>query len=155
MPGKELIGKIIPATEWSSAILPILNEGHNLKIPLSGLSMYPLLAGGRDEAVLSTVQGKKLKRGDIVLYVREDGTHVLHRVYHIKNNAFFMLGDAHTWIEGPIKKEDILAVAVSVIRKDKTISCKRFDYRMVSALWLLVRPLRPLIMRAARRILHF
>ena len=137
-----------------TAILPILNEGHNLKIPLSGLSMYPLLVGGRDEAVISTVQGKKLKRGDIVLYVREDGTQVMHRIHHIKSNTFFMLGDAHTWIEGPIKKEAVLAVAVAVIRKGKMVLCNRFDYKIISAFWLFVRPLRPMIICAARSLLR-
>lgn len=140
--------------QWSSAILSILNEGHNLKIPLSGRSMFPLIAGGRDEAVISTVLGKRLKRGDIVLYVREDGTHVLHRIHHIKNDDFFILGDAHTCIEGPIKKEKVMAVAEAVIRKDKTILCSRFDYRMISAIWLLVRPLRPMIMRVVTSLLH-
>ena len=152
MSGKELTKKIIPAVQWSSAILPILDEGHNLRIPLSGRSMFPLLKGGRDDAVISTVHGKTLKRGDIVLYVQEDGTHVLHRIHHIKNDDFFMLGDAHTSIEGPIKNEKILAVAVAVIRKDKTISCSRYDYRIASALWLLVRPLRPKVMHVAIRL---
>lgn len=152
MSGIKAAKEKIPAIQWSTALLPILNEGHQLKIPLSGLSMFPLLAGGRDEAVLSTIRGKKLKRGDIVLYVREDGTHVLHRIQDVKKGSYFMLGDAHTWIEGPISKEAILAVAVAVVRKNKTISCKRLDYRFISAIWILVRPLRPLIMRVLRKI---
>lgn len=142
----------IPAVQWSSAIIPFLDEGHQLKIPLSGLSMFPLIVGGRDEAVLSAVQRRELRRGDIVLYVQADGTHVLHRIHHIKNNEFYMLGDAQTWIEGPIRRESILAVAVAVIRKGKTISCKRMDYRAFSALWLLVRPLRPAVMHVAIRL---
>jgi len=150
MSGKELKDNTISAVQWSSAILPILNEGHSLKIPLSGLSMHPLLVGERDEAVISSVQGRKLKKGDIVLYVREDGTHVLHRIHHINRNGYYMLGDAQTWIEGPVKREKVLAVAVAVIRKGKAIQCDRFFYRVISAVWLLVRPLRPLILRLAR-----
>lgn len=142
----------IPAVQWSSAIIPFLDEGHQLKIPLSGLSMFPLLVGGRDEAVISTTLGKKIRRGDIALYVQADGTHVLHRIHHIKNNEFYMLGDAQTWIEGPIRKKSILAVAVAVVRKGKTISCRRIDYRVFSALWLFVRPLRPSVMHAAIRL---
>lgn len=142
----------IPATQWSAAILPILDEGNNLKIPLSGRSMFPLLSGGRDEAIISTVKEKKLKRGHIVLYARDDGTHVLHRIHHIKNGDFFMLGDAHTSVEGPIKKENVLAIAVVVVRKGKMISCSRCDFRIASALWMLVRPLRPSITHAALKL---
>jgi len=144
----------IPATQWSSAILPILDEGSNLKIPLSGRSMIPLLIGGRDEAIISTFKGKRLKRGDIVLYARDDGTHLLHRIHHIKNGNFFVLGDAHIAIEGPIKKENVLAVAVAVVRKNKTILCSRIDYRIISSLWLLARPFRFVILRMLTKIRH-
>lgn len=150
MPGEELSGGVIPAVQWSSAILPILDDGQNLKIPIKGLSMYPLLVGGRDEVLITTVLGKKLKRGDIVLYVREDGTHVLHRIHHLKNKKYYMLGDAQTWIEGPIKEEDVLAVATSVIRKGKMISCSQYGYRIIAGLWLLMRPLRPQLLRIVR-----
>lgn len=145
----------IPAIQWSSAILPVLNEGHTLKIPLSGLSMFPLIKGGRDEAVLSSTKGKKLKCGDIVLYAREDGTHVLHRIHHLKNDDFFMLGDAHTSIEGPIKRKYVLAVAEAIIRKGKEISCNRVDFRIISTIWLIVRPVRPVIMRVALKLYGF
>jgi len=148
--GNELSSGIISAAQWSSAILPILDEGCNLKLPLSGLSMYPLLVGGRDEVLITTVLRKKLKRGDIALYVRKDGTHVLHRIHHVKNNMYYMLGDAHTWIEGPIKEEDVLAVATTVIRKEKMILCSQYSYKIISGLWLLVRPLRPIILKIFR-----
>ena len=149
MPGNEL-SKVISAIQWSAAILPILAEGRNLKLPLSGLSMSPLLVGGRDEVLITSALEKRLRRGDIVLYVRKDGTHVLHRIHHVKNNQYYMLGDAHTWIEGPIQEEDVLAVATAVIRKGKMIVCRQYSYRIISGLWLLMRPLRPLILRIVR-----
>ena len=155
MPDIRFTDEIIPAVMWSSAIMPVLSKGHSLKIPLAGLSMYPLLVGGRDEVILVPAVGKRLKRGDIVLYVRDDGTHVLHRIHHIKGDAFFMLGDAQTWIEGSIKRESILALADTVIRKSRRISCKRLDYRVLSATWLLLRPARPVIIRIARIIIEF
>lgn len=151
MSGNKLTASI-PAIQWSTAILPILDEGHNLKLPLEGLSMAPLLVGGRDEVLIATVSGRRLKRGDIVLYVRKDGTHVLHRIHHIKNKMYYMLGDAHTWIEGPIKEKDVLAVTTAVIRKEKMILCSRYGYRILAGLWLLLRPARPLIIRTIAKI---
>lgn len=150
MPGTELGRRVIPAAQWSSALLPILDEGRSLKLPLSGLSMYPLLVGGRDEVLITSVSGTRLKRGDIVLYSRNDGTHVLHRIHHIKNSLYYMLGDAHSWIEGPIEEEDVLAVATAVIRKGKMIACNQYSYRIISGLWLLMRPLRPRLARIVR-----
>lgn len=150
MSGTELSRSFIPAAQWSAAILPILAEGYNLRLPLTGLSMYPLLVGGRDEVLISTVLEKRLKRGDVVLYVQKDGTHVLHRIHHVKNSMYYMLGDAQTWIEGPIKKEHVLAIATAVIRKEKMILCNKYSYRIISGLWLFMRPLRPLILRIVR-----
>lgn len=141
--GEELNSEYISAVAWSSVLLPILSEGHYLKIPLSGTSMYPLLLGGRDDAIISSISGKKLKRGDIVMYVREDKTHVLHRIHHVKGTDCFMLGDSQTWIEGPIKEAAVLAIADQIIRKGRVISCNRLFYRFAVELWLLARPLRP------------
>jgi hypothetical protein len=153
--GKKLNQDFIPAVEWSSAILPILKEGHELKLLLSGRSMHPLLLGGRDEVVIKLIDNMKLKRGDIVLYCRDDGTHVLHRIHHIKNYSYYMLGDAQTWIEGPIDDTQVLAVAVYIIRKGRTISCKGKTYRLISELWLILRPVRPLILFLATHIWTF
>ncbi len=143
---------MIPAVQWSSALLPFLAEGHSLKLPLEGSSMIPLLVGGRDEVLLEDVSGKNLKRGDIVLYVRQDGTHVLHRIHHINNNTYYLLGDAQAWIEGPVNKEDILATAVAVIRKGETIDCSAAGYRFMSGVWLLMRPVRPFVLKIIDRM---
>lgn len=146
------MGEYIPAVQWSSALLPLLKEGHELRLPLSGRSMFPLIAGGRDEIVISDCSGKMPVRGDIALFVRKDGTHVLHRIHHVKGGRFYMLGDAQTVIEGPVEKEDLLAIAVAVIRKGKTIKCSRLFFRAISELWLLVRPFRPVFLRIALKI---
>lgn len=152
MSGKVMSKGIIPAEQWSAAILPVLRQGYSLKIPLSGTSMYPLLLGGRDEAIISDVKGKKLKRGDIVLYRRQDGTHVLHRIHHIKKEAYFMLGDSHIEIEGPINKKEILTYASAVVRKGQEINCNRYYYRLASAIWLILRPFRPVILRLIKNL---
>jgi signal peptidase len=145
---------VIPAVIWSSAIMPVLFEGHNLRIPVSGFSMSPLIVGGRDEVILSSAEGRKLKRGDIVLYVRDDGTHVLHRVHHITDDGCFMVGDAQTWIEGPVERQKVLAVAEAVIRKGRMISCKGSGYKLISEVWLFLRPVRPVVMRLVNIILN-
>ncbi|NBJ14690.1 MAG: hypothetical protein FNP40_03785 [Dehalobacter sp. 4CP] len=58
-----------------------------------------------------------------------------------------MLGDAQTWIEGPIEKENVLAVVTTIMRKGKSIECRNQGYQFIVELWLLLRPLRPLIMK--------
>ena len=155
MPGTEMKDVYISAAEWTSAIMPILSKDYSIKIPLMGMSMYPLLVGERDEVVITSIGRKKPIRGDIVLYARKDGTHVLHRVHHVKGTDYYMLGDSQTWIEGPIKEEAVLAVATGVIRKGKKISCNNILYRLVVKTWLLVRPFRLKILSFANKFLTF
>ncbi|WP_052168594.1 S24/S26 family peptidase [Dehalobacter sp. CF] len=152
MSEKTINRNFIPAIVWSNALLPILAEGHLLRLPIEGLSMYPLLVGRRDEVLLADVKGKKLRRGDIVLYVRQDGTHVLHRIHHVDLNNYYMFGDAQTWIEGPINEDNVLGVVISVIRKGKAIECNSFGYRFISQIWMVMRPARPLILKIIDRI---
>ena len=139
-------GSFIPASVWMEAIKPLFREGYALKICPSGRSMIPFIRGGRDEVLLRSAINARLKRGDIVLYTRTDGIHVLHRVHHIHGELFYLLGDAQTQVEGPLKRSSIQAVAASITRKGREIKCDNRLYRMFSSIWLTLRPFRPLIL---------
>ena len=154
MPRTGLNEDAIPAALWAPAVMPLLLEGHQLRIPLSGMSMYPFIVGGRDEVLLTSVSKKKPKRGDIVLYARSTGKHVLHRIHHIRSEGFYMLGDSSSEIEGPISPKDVLAVTETIIRKGKQIHCRNLVYRIISEIWLLLRLLRPMIIKIANKLLH-
>ena len=52
-------------------------------VPISGTSMWPLLKEGKSQIQLVSGGTKQLKKGDVVLYRREDGTLVLHRIIKI------------------------------------------------------------------------
>lgn len=132
----------ISAAEWTAVLLPLLESGHKLKIEPQGRSMAPFLLGGRDEVILGPVNGRKLKRRDIVLYPVEGGIHVLHRIHHINASGVYTLGDAHTVIEGPYSPESMLAVADAIIRKGKTVSCSGRGYNLLAETWLRMRPFR-------------
>lgn len=135
----------IPADDWMKAMLPLVESGHILKICPSGVSMVPFITGGRDQACLRSASGVVLRRGDIVLYRRGGGDHILHRIQRVRDGGYYMLGDSQSWIEGPVRREDILAVVDSFIRKGREYRCDGRAYRALAELWLLLRPLRPFI----------
>ena len=138
--------EIIPATEWFKLIIPIMREGYQLKICPKGRSMIPFLVGGRDEAVLS-VPGEdyKFKKYDIVRYKMDDGLHVLHRICRINKKGIYILGDFRASIEGPFRREDIIAVADYIIRKGKRLDNSNRKYILCVKVWRLLRPFRLLI----------
>ena len=131
-------------------LIPLMKEifklGKTFTVTAKGSSMAPLLQSGRDEVVLADCQDPlKLKVRDIPLYLREDGSPVLHRIVRVNKDSFDMCGDAQTEIERGVSKTQVVAVAVGFKRKGKTISVKSKRYRAFCFLWCSTRPIRPLL----------
>ncbi len=109
-------------------ILYKLSSGEKVALTVTGNSMKPFLEDGRDKAVLQKIE-KEPKKGDVVFYRRKNGAYVLHRVVRKKGEKFYFSGDAQTRVEGPVEKNQLLAVCKEVERNGKTFSNK-------SLLWL-------------------
>lgn len=137
--------------EVLSGLLSAMSPEQVLPITPQGSSMFPFFMGNRDVLYIARVN-EPLKRGDIALYRRDDGTYVVHRVYRVKtgspNISYFMLGDHQTWIEGPLSEKQILGVVKYYERKNKKIVCsENVRYRLLWNIWLLLRPVRPLLLK--------
>lgn len=125
----------------------LLKEGKTLRIQPQGYSMYPLFIPGRDEALLKQFPIETLHRNDVVLYRRSQGILVLHRIWKITPEGFYMVGDHQSQPEGPLKPEQIHGVLIAFIRKGRRISVKHPIYRLLSSLWLRMLPIRPACFR--------
>lgn len=134
-PYSENLGEI-----WES-ISPFIEMGKEVRLKAAGSSMTPLLAHGRDFVFLKKVE-KPLKKYDLPLYKRADGTAVLHRIIGVKKDGFVCVGDAQTEIEYPVRAEQVLAVACAFERKGRLISAESFKYKLYVRLWVLLRPFR-------------
>lgn len=132
----------------------LLAQGQQVQIRPQGYSMYPMFVPGRDEAILQKADPATLKRGDVVLYRRENGILVLHRICKKKKNAFYMVGDNQREIEGPLKAEQMKGLLIGFIRNGKHRSVKNPVYLLASGLWLCLRPVRPVLSKTAAAIKH-
>ena len=142
--------KEIP-TESKIDIEKLLAQGSAIQFKPQGYSMYPLFVPGRDEAVVAPVSPKRLKRGDVVLYRRDRDILVLHRIWKRKEEEFYRVGDNQKEIEGPLSPDQMKGILVQVIRNGRQFSTKNVFYRFFAALWLRLRPLRPLLSHAVAR----
>ncbi len=106
--------------------------------------MLPFLSGGRDFVYLEKPV-KKLRKGDIVLFKRANGDFVLHRIKAIKKDGFYLVGDRQYAVEGPLKEEQIFAVAQGAKRKGKELSKKSPLWLFYSKIWINLVSLRPFI----------
>lgn len=120
----------------------LLNEGNMIRIKPQGFSMYPLFIPGRDEAIIEKIDAPNCKRNDVVLYRRDTGILVLHRICKISNQQFYMVGDNQWEVEGPLASSQIIGKLIAFVRNGKEISVNNILYRFLSFLWLTMLPLR-------------
>ena len=126
-------------------------EIESLPLIISGNSMSPFLIHGRDTVYLSRLT-RPAKRGDVLLYQRDNGTYILHRVYKIEENTLTMVGDAQVILERGIRPEQVIAVMTSALRKGKRQAPGCFWWDFFEKVWIRMLPLRRLV-RAAYTLL--
>ena len=139
--------------EWETVdIEGLLAQGQTIQVQPQGYSMYPLFVPGRDAAVIERTQSAGLKRGDVVLYRRESGILVLHRICRVRKDGFYMVGDNQSQVEGPLRGAQIKGILTGFVRKGKYTSVKNPVYRLASRLWLFLRPVRPALSGTAAAV---
>ena len=133
--------------EYVSILRELVEEGREVSMMIAGGSMTPFLGHQRDY-ILFRKPDKPLKRGDMVFYQRSTGQYVMHRIWKVKPEGFYMVGDAQTEIEGPLGREQIFAIITKVQRKGKWIGPENFWWQFFEKVWIRIVPLRPVIMKA-------
>ena len=105
--------------------------------PIAGTSMLPLLKEGRDLVELESCSQERLKKGNVVLYKKNDGTLVLHRIIKTENREFFtVLGDHQFKNAERVNKNQIIAVACGFFIKGRYVNEKTRWYRLYKKIWL-------------------
>lgn len=125
----------------------LLRDGNIIRIRPQGYSMYPLFIPGRDEALIQQADSTDCRRNDVVLYRRDQGILVLHRICQVTSDGFYMVGDNQFEVEGPLRPDQLRGRLIAFIHNGKEISVKNPVYRFLSSLWLGMLPLRPFCFR--------
>lgn len=132
-------------------IMPLIKErlaaGQSVKFVPKGVSMLPMLRQGVD-SVLITRASKPLKRYDLPLYQRADGTFVLHRVVGFKD-GYLCIGDNQYTRFEKVEQSQIVAVVSKFYRGEKKHSVEETGYKIYCRVWHHSRFLRR-VMRALK-----
>lgn len=129
-------------------------SGKPFILTVTGHSMGPTLRHLRDRVVLVSPQKKKPGTGDIVLFRRDDGKIVLHRILRCERNGSFTVnGDAQIWTE-TVRSQQILAVAEGIERRGKYIRSTNKVYQMYIWVWRVFKPVRPYMIKLQKIIKH-
>jgi len=139
------------STSTLESFIPLIEAGKTVRLIPKGGSMVPFITGDRDIIELHSIDGA-VKKGDIILYRRNTGMLVLHRVYRVDGNDYYMLGDGQTQIEGPISRTQFVAKCdiyyKKGVRKDNNSKAMKIKY----SIWFVLLPLRPYLIRANSKI---
>lgn len=145
------MSKNVSLAELYDVMEEMLSSGGSVNFNPRGTSMLPLLHNDGDRVTLE--RRENVKKYDIPLYRREDGTFVLHRIVGVnKDGTFNMCGDNQWVIEKNIDKSRIIGVVSLIERKGKKISTTSLLYRIYAAIWVAVMPLRHIFIGGARKI---
>lgn len=139
--------RTVPMKELAEVVKLQLNSGGRSTLAVTGNSMRPMLASGRDSVIL-ILPGNE-KKGDVVLYQRENGQYVLHRIIDVTEDGYIISGDNQAMRE-PVKKQQLVAVMEGFIRKGKTYSKDAKIYRLYQTMWVELFFLRWLYITAGR-----
>lgn len=135
-------------------VMPLVRErlaaGQTVRFAPKGCSMLPMLRQGRDKVVLAAAHGR-LKKYDLPLYQRDDGSYVLHRIVKV-GQTYTCIGDNQHVPEPGIRPDQMIAVVVAFARDDKEISVADFRYQIYCRLWHWLRPLKRILGKCRRWI---
>lgn len=119
-----------------------INEnGEYITVP-NGTSMYPMLRHRRDSVYLVKYEKNTLKKYDLPVYKRHDGTHVMHRCIGKNEDGYIMCGD-NQWVrETRVKDEQIIAIVKGFYRDEKYIPVTNLWHKLYCRTWCISLRLR-------------
>ena len=131
----------------------LLQEDEIEALPLivTGSSMTPFLIDQRDKVYLKKIDSPVCP-GDILLYQRDNGSYVLHRVFLADDDCYTMIGDAQDEYEFGVQNHQLIARVVFCVRKDKRIEPGDFWWEFFARVWLHMVPVRKLIIKFVSRL---
>ena len=127
-------------SELGPVIEEVIHFNGKIRLTVTGMSMYPLLRNRLDSVLLKKVTD--VRKYDIILYTRPDGSYVLHRAVKIKENAVDIIGDGESRIEENVSKEKIIAVVEQIKRGKRIININSFLYKLYCRIWTAFIPFR-------------
>ncbi len=101
-------------------LLEVIASGGEFRLSPRGTSMRPLLREGRDAVAL--VAPRELKKRDICLYRRADGSYILHRLMKFEQGAPVFCGDNQTIFERGVPREAVIAKVSAIYRDEKRVA---------------------------------
>lgn len=121
--------------ECEPVIRKVLGEGGTFPFYPRGTSMKPFILAERDMVVLSPLPDR-LKKYQIILYKRDNGAFVLHRIIRVNGSCCTMRGDNQFLSEPGIRRDQMIGIVTAISRNGRTVNPNDARRRITAAFWV-------------------
>jgi len=139
----------IPMESLAQLLQLQMDRGGIARLVVTGSSMYPTLRHRKDAVVLCELS-RALQKGDLILYKRENGQYILHRIVSKPNGGKFICSGDNQWEPEQVKQEQVLALVTTLIRDGKYIGVDSMPCRLWVGIWVALFPVRKPLIRLRR-----
>ena len=122
-------------SEMEPVIQKVLAEGGIFPFYPNGTSMEPTIHQGEDQVFLKSLP-MKLKKYQIILYKRDNGAFVLHRIVKVGKDSYTMRGDNQFYTEPGIRTEQMIGVVCKLKTPQGEIRTESISFWLKSAIWV-------------------
>ena len=126
-----------------------LENGGRAPLVVTGISMHPTLRHCRDLVELVPMD-RAPARGDLILYQRDNGVYVLHRIVTKPENGRFICSGDNQWEPEDVREDQIIALVDTYIRDGKHISVNNPLCKLWVWYWIGVFPVRKPLLKMRR-----
>lgn len=130
-----------------AGVQELLRQGKSVRIRVRGSSMLPFLRHN-DDALLAPPEGKRIRKGTVVVAQTDESDIVLHRIRQITSDgSITLLGDGNTNRFEHTDRSRIIAVVTRYYRGRHSFSPESPPMRLVGLLWCYMHPWRRHLLR--------
>ena len=143
--------KQIPNDLFFAWVETEIAAGRSVQFRLKGVSMFPLIRGGKDDVVLRPCSAEELCPMDVVLF-KYKGKHLLHRIIRREGDRLLIQGDGSYVAQEQCSVDAVIGKVQAIVRPSgKAVSVESWQWRLPSFVWRKLGVLRNPFLR----ILHW
>lgn len=148
----EAVQKVeIPMSDLAELLQLQIREGGIAVLTVTGSSMVPMLENRRDKVWLTRLI-QAPKRGDVILYRRENGQYVLHRVIQSEDVLGCVCCGDNDWKTELVHKTDIMGIVRQFTHRGRVCTVQNWKYRLYAWLWTRSFSIRKPLLLARRQL---
>ena len=143
---------IIDKAVMMEEIRQLVAEGMSATITVKGNSMNPFIEHLRDSITLGPWKDEDIRKGCVALVKDTKGNYLIHRIISRKNDTITLIGDGNVGLYETAKTNEIIGIMHSITRKGRIYTPQTLSWRIYSAIWMALQPVRRWPLGLWRRI---